>query len=465
MKLFSNLESYAHRIAVIEQNEKKYTYKDILKIEKKISNFIKKKDKIFLFCENTFNFISLYVSLLRLNSVIFLIEETINSENLKTLIKNFEPNYIFATKNKVFNNYKKLFLKDNNYNFYKTNYKSKLKKKNNLAILISTSGTTSSSKFVMLSHEGILDNTEKIAKYLKINSRSRAITTMPASYSYGLSIINTHILQGASIITTKYTLFEKNFWSLFKKYKPDSLNGVPSIFEIFKRIKIENFNLNKLKYVTQAGGKLDNNLIIHFYNLFKKKNIRFYTMYGQTEASPRMSYLNYNMILRKLGSIGKTIKNGKFYLVDKQKKNISKKDTIGELAYEGKNVMIGYADKHKDLEKTKKIKILYTGDLARKDKDGYYYIVGRKSRFIKLFGMRVSLDDLENKIKEDFEEVACIGEDNKIIIFLTNRTIIEKIVSKLFNSFGIKKNIIEFKFINKIPKNNNGKIKYSFLKM
>ena len=123
----------------------------------------------------------------------------------------------------------------------------------------------------MLSHEGILDNTEKIAKYLKINSRSRAITTMPASYSYGLSIINTHILQGASIITNKYTLFEKNFWSLFKKYKPDSLNGVPSIFEIFKRIKIENFNLNKLKYVTQAGGKLDNNLIIHFYNLFKKK--------------------------------------------------------------------------------------------------------------------------------------------------------------------------------------------------
>ena len=188
-------------------------------------------------------------------------------------------------------------------------------------------------------------------------------------------------------------------------------------------------------------------------------------MYGQTEASPRMSYLNYNMILRKLGSIGKTIKNGKFYLVDKQKKNISKKDTIGELAYEGKNVMIGYADKYKDLEKTKKIKILYTGDLARKDKDGYYYIVGRKSRFIKLFGMRVSLDDLENKIKEDFEEVACIGEDNKIIIFLTNRTIIEKIVSKLFNSFGIKKNIIEFKLINKIPKNNNGKIKYSFLKM
>ena len=101
--------------------------------------------------------------------------------------------------------------------------------------------------------------------------------------------------------------------------------------------------------------------------------------------------------------------------------------------------MIGYANKYKDLEKTKKIKILYTGDLARKDKDGYYYIVGRKSRFIKLFGMRVSLDDLENKIKEDFEEVACIGEDNKIIIFLKNRTIIEKIVSKLFNSFGIKK--------------------------
>ena len=111
----------------------------------------------------------------------------------------------------------------------------------------------------MLSHENIFDNTKKIAEYLNINSRSRTITTMPSSYSYGLSIINTHLFKGASIITTKYTLFEKKFWFLFKKYKPDNLNGVPFIFEILKKIKIENFNLSKLKYVTQAGGKLDNN--------------------------------------------------------------------------------------------------------------------------------------------------------------------------------------------------------------
>tara|TARA_B100001971_G_C18212500_1_gene551656 strand:- start:316 stop:1713 length:1398 start_codon:yes stop_codon:yes gene_type:complete len=465
MKLFNNLESYTNRIAVIEQNEKKYTYKDILKIEKNLSNIIKEKDKIFLICENTFDFISIYASLLRLKSVIFLIEESTNNENFYSLIKNFEPNYIFTTKNKVLNNYKKLLLKDLNYNLYKTNYKSKLKKKNNLAILISTSGTTSSFKFVMLSHENIFDNTKKIAEYLNINSRSRTITTMPSSYSYGLSIINTHLFKGASIITTKYTFFEKKFWFLFKKYKPDNLNGVPFIFEILKKIKIENFNLSKLKYVTQAGGKLDNNLIIHFNNLFKKNNIRFYTMYGQTEASPRMSYLNYDMIEKKLGSIGRAIKNGKFYLVDSQKKNITKKNTIGELAYKGKNIMIGYANKSNDLEIMQKNKILYTGDLAKKDKDGYYYIVGRKSRFIKLFGSRISLDDLENKIKEDFEEVACTGEDNKIIIFLTKKNNIEKIISKLFNNFRIKKNIIEFKLIKKIPKNNNGKIKYSSLKM
>ena len=143
-------------------------------------------------------------------------------------------------------------------------------------------------------------------------------------------------------------------------------------------------------------------------------------MYGQTEASPRMSYLNYDMIEKKLGSIGRAIKNGKFYLVDSQKKNITKKNTIGELAYKGKNIMIGYANKSNDLEIMQKNKILYTGDLAKKDKDGYYYIVGRKSRFIKLFGSRISLDDLENKIKEDFEGKNFIIESYSIPLDIHN---------------------------------------------
>ena len=160
-------------------------------------------------------------------------------------------------------------------------------------------------------------------------------------------------------------------------------------------------NLPSLKYLTQAGGKLQNNLLKKFNSICIKK-IKLIVMYGQTEASPRMSYLEWKYANKKIGSIGIALKGGTFELYDEKNKKIKKNNQVGELAYIGKNIMLGYAHNSKDLQKNKKPKVLFTGDLGYRDKDGFYFLVGRKSRFIKIYGVRVSLNNIEEELKKKY---------------------------------------------------------------
>ena len=199
--------------------------------------------------------------------------------------------------------------------------KKKIPTHEDLAVLLSTSGSTGSSKFVKLSKENILDNALNICKYLKINSNHTTITTMSPSYSYGMSIINTHFISGSKIILNNQSFFEKIFWDKVKKYKVNSFGGVPYHYEILKKLKFSNFNLPSLKYLTQAGGGMNKDLILYFLKCCKKNNIKFIQMYGQTEASPRISYLPFKIARKKIGSIGKAIPGGHI-AIRKTKKQI-----------------------------------------------------------------------------------------------------------------------------------------------
>ena len=466
MTIFDNLDSFNERVVAVDDNLKTYKYEDLLYRSSKINKLVSSRENVFLICENNFSFLYIYAGLVRNRNIIYLIDKSIKKEKFE-ILKNFhKPKYIFFPeeflKTTHSNNPKKI---DVNYLMSKTNFDYKVNFQKDISILLSTSGSTGSPKFVKLSFLNIKDNTKKISNYLDINKNDRTITTMECTYSYGMSIINTHLYKGASIVLTKKNFLDKDFWFLMNKTKVTNFGGVPFAFEILDKINFYKKQLPYLKTVTQAGGKLNEKILLKFVKFFKRKKIKFYSMYGQTEASPRMSYLDFKYSEKKLGSIGKPLAGGKFKIYDSKNKIINKANKVGELVYQGKNVMLGYASNINDLIKSKKIKSLFTGDLAYKDKDGFYFISGRINRIIKLNGVRYSLDEIEKELNNNGFICAVKASEEKINIFLTKKilSLRFKINNFLFKSYKIRNNKIIFKKIKKIPRSFNGKITYTSL--
>jgi long-chain acyl-CoA synthetase len=278
---------------------------------------------------------------------------------------------------------------------------------------------------------------------------------MPPNYTYGLSIINTHLFQGGNIILTNSSVFEKNFWEMIKKFKVTNINGVPYFYEILKKIKVSREKLPNLKFFTAAGGALDVSVYEYFKSFVSKFNIKFFCMYGQTEATSRISILSYIDFHKNFGSIGKPLDGGNLY-IDKNK-------DVGELCYEGKNVCLGYAKDYKDLKKDDENKgILKTGDIAKKYKNNFY-IIGRKKRFAKIYGHRINLDEIQKKLHDSNMKCVCIEKNNLIYILTDKKNHIKKI-KKEMEKQSLKQNYFKTLFVGKFIYNSNGKISYSIMK-
>jgi acyl-coenzyme A synthetase/AMP-(fatty) acid ligase len=286
------------------------------------------------------------------------------------------------------------------------------------------------------------------------------------SYSYGLSIINSHLIEGATILLTDKSVMERGFWNFLKNQRASSLSGVPYTFEMLKRLGFFNMNLPHLKTLTQAGGKMHYELSKELSLFCQKNKKKMFFMYGQTEASPRMSYLPPSHSISKIGSIGIAIPRGKFSLIDDQGKNIEKANDFGELVFEGENVSMGYADCAQDLLKGDENNgILKTGDIARRDADGFFYIVGRKNRFIKIYGNRVNLDEGEQIIRTIAKDVACVGCDDKMVIYITESNLVDRVRRHIASKTNINFRAFEIRVISAIPKSSSGKINYRNLEI
>jgi acyl-coenzyme A synthetase/AMP-(fatty) acid ligase len=284
------------------------------------------------------------------------------------------------------------------------------------------------------------------------------------NYTYGLSIINSHLAVGASIILTEKKLMQREFWQNLKTFEATSFGGVPYTYEMLDKLRFYRMDLPSLKTMTQAGGKLSLELHRKFAEHSEKSNKHYIVMYGQTEATARMSYLPWQKSLEKAGSIGIAIPGGEFSLIDTDGGIINTPDTAGELIYKGENVTLGYAKCGEDLiNGDERCGVLHTGDIAKFDSEGYYYIVGRKKRFLKLFGNRVNLDEIEDILRSQFPgtDIACGGVDDKMAIYTDRRE--EKIIPFISEKTGINYSAFETVVIEKIPRNESGKILYSKL--
>lgn len=451
-------------------NEKGIFFKkqEINKKKKLIrNNFLnfknKKKNLIFLLYKNNIDFYLFYLKFLFSKDVVLLLNSNINSKYLFDLISTYKPNFLIFPKHKVekINNYTKRFSIDS-YDIYNCNtfYDHNLNK--DLAVLLTTSASTGTKKFVRISYNNIFENTKAIIKYLKIKSTDRLITTLPIDYTYGFSQINTHLMQNAPIIVNNYSLVQKEFWDLLIKSKATSFGGVPFSFEILQKLDFRKKNFSKIKTITQAGGKLSEELQKKFSNYFYKKKISFFIMYGSTEATSRMSYLPPKKSQEKIGSVGIPIPGTKIEIM-KTKKN----ENQGEIIFKGKNVSMGYSQSLKDLTRGDLNNgVLPTGDIGFKDKDNFIYIVGRKKRFIKVLGHRINLDELEEKIRENLnnQNILCTGEDNFLKIFFTDKSKLNLIQEYLKKNIKLNDKLFKIILIKKIPKNISGKILYSKLK-
>lgn len=465
------LERYGDRTALIDDRGAILNYSELKESAEELTYDMEKRSLVFVLAENSIGSMLGYIAFISSGIVPVMLKNDIDDELFNTLYLKYRPEYLWLSATQ-FDRRKNTLIgsielcSKMGYILLKTVYEKKDEIYPELALLLTTSGSTGSPKFVRQSYANIKANTDSIIEYLGLNEYERAITSLPMNYTYGLSIINTHLMVGATLLVTKASILQKEFWDFFSEYEATSISGVPYTYEMLDKLKIYNMKLPTLKTMTQAGGKLPPKLHKKFAEYANQTNRNFIVMYGQCEATARMAYLPSDKSIEKYGSMGVAIPGGRFELTDTDGNVIEEPNIAGELVYYGKNVTLGYANERVDLRKgDERNGRLETGDIAKMDRDGYYYIIGRKKRFLKLYGNRVNLDETEALIKDHFMDVdvACTGEDDRMYIFVTDESTGEDIRQFISNKIRINAAAFSVITVDEIPHNNSGKTFYSRL--
>ncbi len=461
-----NNDKFKNNTALIDETGLSVTYEKLEEESGILASKTEERCLVFCLSENSIGSVLGYVSFLDHGIVPVMLGAHLERELLGNLINGYKPSFIWlpASEKDSFEGMECIY-EAYEYALLKTTYQKKYPLNNKLALLLTTSGSTGSPKFVRQSRDNIIANTESIVDYLKLDDSERAITTLPMNYTYGLSIINTHLYVGATLLVTDKSIMQKEFWQFFKEQEATSFGGVPYTYEMLEKLRFMRMDLPSLRTMTQAGGKLTPELHEKFAAYAAEKEKNFVVMYGQCEATARMGYLPPDKAVEKKGSMGIAIPGGKFKLIDVNGQEINEAHITGELVYEGKNVTLGYAECGEDLIKgDERDGVLITGDMAQFDEDGYYYIVGRKKRFLKIYGNRVNLDEVDRLIKGKFEtDAACAGVDDHMFIFLTDKNIADKVKDYVVQTTRLNPAAFKTVLIDEIPKNDSGKTRYTEL--
>lgn len=461
--------NYSDALAAIEYGGGRITYRELFHISNEIWESIGKRTLVFSLCSNSIGSVVGYVSFINHGIVPLLLADTLERSLVDKLMHVYHPEYLWlpAACCGDFTDYEKVY-EICGYALLRTGL-TPYPMNEELALLLTTSGSTGSPKLVKQSYHNIRSNTESIVKYLDIDCSERPITTLPMNYTYGLSIINSHLYVGATMLLTEEPVLQKGFWDFFREEAATSFGGVPYTYEILDKLRFYRMELPSLRYMTQAGGKLLPELHRKFAEYARQNGKKFVVMYGQTEATARMGYLPAEKAIEKCGSMGIAIPGGMFELIDIGGNLILGPDTVGELVYRGENVTLGYAQSGDDLiAGDERHGVLETGDMAKRDADGFYYIVGRKKRFLKIFGNRVNLDEVERMIKGTFQniECACSGMDDRMVVYIVPESFgedPERLRRYLTETTRLNISAFHIVEVPEIPKSDSGKILYAKL--
>jgi acyl-CoA synthetase (AMP-forming)/AMP-acid ligase II len=445
----SSLERFSGRSCLLVPGSAALTYRELLARADALAGELGPDRKlVFIEGRRCAASVAAYVGCLRAGHVVHLIDPEKESAN-ESLVAKFEPNVVIrcggfdSTIDPVHDGIVKLHPE--------------------LAVLLTTSGSTGAQRLVKLSYANVQSNTEAIIEYLEMTEDDRAISALNLHYSFGLSILNSHLATGGSIVLTDLSIRDGQFWALVASERVTSFSGVPYSFELLDQLGIELGRYPALRVVTQAGGRLAPKLVRKFARLGSEQGWKFYVMYGQTEASPRMAYLPPSLAYDNPDCIGVAIPGGRFQIAAEDGRLSEEAELEGELVYSGPNVMIGYASSRADLETKETIPELFTGDLAVKSPNGLFRIVGRKARFVKPLGIRVSLDDLETSLSGSSLRSAAIGLEESIVIFVEQLPSDPDLLGKLAGEFGLPESTFQWRVVPRIPVLGAGKTDYKSL--
>lgn len=444
-KLFESFEVFANRDCLKFSDSPPLTYADVLKIGDSIfSDYSGPRALVFIEGDKGVSTIASYIAAIRRGYVVHILDRDKTQSNTN-LISAYRPNIVISC--------------DGRSSETNIKHEDPLSLADDLAVLLSTSGSTGVCKFVKLTHKNLCANTKSIVEYLKLNNKDVAATLLAPFYSYGLSIINTHLNIGASLLVTDKSIQDEGLIGDMASAGVTNFPGVPYSFELLSTLNFDWIKLRSLRFITQAGGKLSTDLVTKFSKLGEDHGWEFFVMYGQTEASPRISYLPPSLASKFPESIGRAIPGGKLTLLDDDGNEIEQNGAEGELVYSGDNVMIGYATSLEDLAISETISKLHTGDLAVRLEGDLFQITGRKSRFLKLFGLRIGLDSVEG-IAESFNVTcAALGSDEELVLF-TEGEAPESLKQRVAEKIGVPISVIQIYQIDKLPRLSNGKKDY-----
>lgn len=435
---FDDFSKWGDRVAVYDATSgvaTNYADLDVL-VSARAAELGGGRQLIFVEAKNTLQTVVDYLACLRARHVVHLLD-SLSAEKTDTLVKLYKPQLLINAQGQI----------------SRLNNPS-LELHPELAVLLSTSGSTGSPKFVKLSRSNIQSNAESICVYLQLTPEDRALCHLKLHYSYGMSILNSHLQAGAAVILTDDNIMDSAFWESVDTYQATSFAGVPYTFETLLHLQFDIRKHPSLKYVTQAGGKLESGLVKTFAEKLAVAEVQFFVMYGQTEAAPRISYLPPELATTYPHTIGKAIPGGKLFLVDEQGAEITQLDVPGELAYQGPNVMLGYAEAPEELASDQTPDRLLTGDIACRTEHDLFYIVGRTKRFVKPFGIRVNLDEIQSQVKLTHPQSAVTGDDQRIILALKkmdDETAAERLIPELAQRYALPEHVFLLRWYDELP--------------
>lgn len=460
--MFLNIDKKkSDSLALVDNEGNRITYGALTELMEKVGGLVEPRTLIFNLCKNTAGSMIGYLGFVECGAVPVMLNAKLDDSLLKDLLDIYTPAYIWLPVEeqyrfgyeKIYESYGYILLKTGN-EPYPMNEK--------LQLCMTTSGSTGSPKFVRYKRGNLEANAKNVAIAFGWTEKERAICDLGMQYTMGLNVINTHLYVGATVLLTTYNLLSPEFWEYIKLERGTNFTGVPFSYDIFFRLHFERMDLPDLRTLSQGGGKLTEKRFIQLAEYAQKNGKRFIASFGTTETSARMACLPSELAISKTGSIGRAIPEGELFLIDENGKVLADPVAEGEMCYKGPNVTMGYAVCKEDLLKGDEFNGIYhTGDLARRDEDGCYYVTGRLSRFLKLLSYRVSLDQSERLIQQEFNiECACSGTDHQMNIYIVDESKKTEVLRFISEKTGLFKNLFKVFVVPEILRNESGKIRY-----
>ena len=449
-----------NKIAVIDDSGTKLSYGMLCEYAEELNKALPYRTLVFILAENCIGSLIGYTSFLNNRVVPLIISNNTEQSLFDHLYKTYQPEYLWMPEKRLEDFSQQRFVYSAfGYCLVKTEF-STPKFYEDLSLLLPTSGSTGSPKLVRHSYRNIEANAENVKNLFGLTEDERAMASLPMHYTMGLSVIASHLKAGATVLLCGKSLLDKGFWSMLKEQHATSFTGVPYSYELLAKLRFFRMDLPDLKIVTQGGGKLTEEMWNQLVQYAKNKDKKFIATYGQSECTARMAYLPTELAEEKVCSIGIAEPGGQLSIIDNQGKETFEGEATGEMVYRGENVTLGYAKTREDLMKgDENHGVMHTGDIAHRDADGCYFIVGRMKRFLKIFGLRIGLDEMENLIRSHFDtDCYCSGTDEKLTIKITNQKIAEEIPTFIEEKTHLFHQKVEVVLVDKILRNESGKV-------